>query len=110
MYDIFVISPYTHPDPDVVCDRAKAAEKYLAFLVKNNMVAYSTIAAMHHLTQEHELPTDYEYWKNHCTKMIESAKEVHVLCLDGWKESDGAQDELAIAMNLGKIITLVDPL
>ena len=107
MYDVFVISPYTDDDQNVVCDRVAAAERYLASLTMEDVVAYSTIAAMHHLTVKFSLPNDYEYWKDHCHKMISSAKEVYVLCLDGWENSVGVQDELSIARELNKKITYI---
>ena len=107
MYDIFVISPYTHDDSDIVRNRVDHAEMYLASLTMAGYVAYSTIAAMEHLTKKFDLPTDYAYWKEHCHKMISCAKEVYVLCLDGWEDSVGVQDELSVARELSKKITYI---
>jgi len=107
MFDVFVISPYTHKNPDVVRDRVNRAEKYIAKLTMEGIVAYSTIAAMDHLVHKFELPNDYTYWKNHCTKMVSAAKEVYVLCLEGWEDSVGVQDEIKVATHHGKTIKYI---
>jgi len=108
MYDVFVISPYTHDNPVVVQERVEKAETFLVNLTLEGKIAYSTIVAMHHLTKNHTLPTNYAFWRNHCRTMIASAKEVYVLCLDGWKESTGVADEIKIATELHKNITYIN--
>jgi hypothetical protein len=109
MFDVFVISPYTHENPDIMRDRVNEAEKYIAKLTMEGVVAYSTIAAMDHLVRKFELPNDFEYWKTHCIKMVSAAKEVHVLCLDGWEDSVGAQYEIEVAIQQTKKINYITP-
>ncbi len=108
MYDIFVISPYTHTDPDIERERVIQTEAFLAGLTIGGGVAYSTIVAMHHLTEKYELPADYSFWQHHCRTMISCAREVYVLCLDGWKESVGVSDEIRIANDLNKDIKYIE--
>ena len=107
MIDIFVISPYTDDDPAIIAQRVRAAEKYIANLTQQGIVAYSTIAAMDHIVHEYELRSDYAFWRKHCETMMECSKEVHVLQLDGWKESEGVQQEMLWALNLGKNLTFI---
>lgn len=107
MYDVFVISPYTHDDAAIVAARVATAEEFLVNLTIEGIVAYSTIAAMHHLTNKFTLPSNYAFWRNHCRTMISCATEVYVLCLDGWEESQGVIDEIAIATELHKDIKYI---
>jgi len=109
MFDVFIISPYTAPTVRVESERAVSADLYVGELARNGVVAYSTISAMHHLLGICDLPEDWSFWKKHCTTMIESAKEVHVLQLDGWEDSEGVQGELEIAHALNKPIVFVEP-
>ena len=107
MYDVFVISPYTHDDEEVVRKRVEKAEEFIFHLTLEGTVAYSTIAAMHHLTTKYKMPSSYAFWRWHCRTMISCAKEVYVLCLEGWEESEGVTDEIAIATELHKDIKYI---
>lgn len=109
MLDIFVIVPYTHADEKIVNERVRQADLYVGFLTNECKVVYSTVSAMHHITKLCDLPSTWDYWKLHCEKMISSCEEVHVLCLDGWEESEGVQAELKFAKLFSKKITYVTP-
>ena len=110
MLDIFVIVPYTHADEKIVEERVRYTDLYVGFLTSQCKVVYSTVSAMHHITKLCELPTSYDYWKLHCEKMIASTYEVHVLCLDGWEDSEGVQAELEFAKLFSKKIKYVTPM
>ena len=107
MLDIFVISPYTHENRWVVIERVLEADLYVAELVRQGKVVYSTVSAMDHVTRLCALPNDWEYWKHHCEQMIASTYEVHVLCLEGWEESEGVQAEIEIAKMFNKKIQYI---
>lgn len=105
--DIFIISPYTDDDPDVTNRRALEADMYVSELTRQGKVCYSAISAMHHLLHIAELPGTWLYWRMHCERMMQHAYEVHVLCLDGWEQSEGVQAELEIAKMFNKKITYI---
>lgn len=107
MLDIFVISPYTSASRSIVALRVLEADLYIGELVRQGKVAYSTVSAMDHVTDICNLPNDWAYWKHHCEQMIASTYEVHVLCLDGWEESEGVQAEIEIAKMFCKKITYI---
>jgi len=109
MFDVFIISPYKDDNFLIETERAVSADLYIGELAHNGVVAYSTISAMHHLLGICDLPEDWSFWKKHCTTMIKSAKEVHVLQLDGWETSEGVIAELEIARTYYKKITFVQP-
>ena len=112
--DVFVISPYRGEHGTDVCNdpvvpyRVQAASEYIAELTKQGFVCYSTVSAMHHISVDFDLPKSWEYWKKHCEIMIMHAYEVHVLCLDGWKESEGVQAEIEIAKMFSKKIKYIN--
>lgn len=108
MFDVFIISPYRDDNITVESGRAMDADLYVGELAQNGVVAYSTISAMHHLLGICDLPSDWEFWKTHCSKMIACAKEVHVLKLDGWETSEGVAGELDLAKILNKPIKFID--
>jgi len=105
--DIFIISPYTDDDFDVRNRRAMEADTYVSELTQQGKVCYSAISAMHHLLYIGELPGTWDYWRMHCEVMIMHAYEVHVLCLDGWEQSEGVKAEMEIANVLGKKIKYI---
>lgn len=107
MFDVFIISPYTAGNISIESERARDADLYVAELAREGIVAYSTISAMHHLLTICDLPGTWVFWKNHCTKMIRSAKEVHVLELEGWEESEGVAAELEIAAKYNKPVIFI---
>ena len=105
--DIFIISPYTDDDFDVRNRRALEADTYVSELTRQGKVCYSAISAMHHLLYIGELPGTWDYWRMHCEVMMMHAYEVHVLCLDGWEQSEGVKAEIEIAKIFNKKITYV---
>jgi len=104
---IFIISPYTDPDEDVINQRALEADIYVGELTRQGKVCYSAISSMHHLLHVLELPGTWKYWRTHCEVMMKQASEVHVLCLDGWEQSEGVMAEIEIAKIFNKKVTYV---
>ena len=107
MIDIFVISPYSDPDQDVVNEHVWGAEEYLATLIKQGHVAFSVIVAFSDFCEKYQIDSNYDYWEKYCQQMIESTHVVHVLMLDGWEDSVGVQAEIAHARSLGKLIEFI---
>lgn len=107
MLDIFVISPYTSDKLMTIAYRVREANLYIGELTRKGKVAYSAISAMHHLLRLCKLPGDWNYWQHHCEQMMEPAQEVHVLCLDGWEESEGVRAEIEIAKGFNKPIRYI---
>lgn len=96
---IFISSPYTHPDPDVRQARYVAVAEYAATLMRSRIAVYSPIVHSHHLVG-FGLPDDHEFWMRQCLPMVRTASWLHVLQIDGWRESRGVTAEIAFAENL----------
>lgn len=101
---IYLASPYTHPGYSVRQARFGAAIDAAAAMMLAGDAVYSPIGSCHPIQQRHNLPTDWAYWQDFDALIISRCDEVHVLMLDGWKESVGVMAEIALAESLGKPI------
>ncbi len=105
---IYLCSAYSHPDPAVRERRFDAACRAAAELTRQGRTVYSPIVHSHSISK-YGLPLNWAYWQRHDRRFIEACTEVVVLRIDGWKESVGIQAEIAIAQELGKPVTFLDP-
>jgi len=106
---IYLASPYSHPDANVRESRYQAACRASAQLMRAGKLVFSPIAHSHGITR-YGLPEDWAFWKACDRKHLENCDEVVVLMLDGWRESIGVQAEIAVAGQLGKPVSHLDPL
>ena len=99
---IYVAGPYSHTSEDVREDRFQKLNAYAAFLMAKGFHVYSPITHGHPIAKASvmPLPTDWDYWKAHCSKLLAACTELHVLKLKGWKYSKGVQAEIALAKEL----------
>lgn len=91
---IYIASPYSHPDPRVRHDRYLQASYYMVQLLSQRHFPYSPIVANHHLAAEFNLKHTAVDWMAYNFAMLSSAKELHVLALEGWSESLGVVAEI----------------
>ena len=105
---IYLASPYSHPDREVMVRRFKQACKMARKLFELGHFVFSPIAHSHPIAEHGELPAKWEYWAAFDTKMISLCDEVWVLKLDGWQKSKGVEAEINIAKGLGKPVKYVD--
>lgn len=103
---IYIASPYSGT-PEQMESRYKAVADYTARMINVGLVVYSPIVHFHHLANEHELPKDFEFWKNINIGMINVSTQLFVLCIDGWKESKGVKGEIEYAVSKGIPVTYV---
>lgn len=98
---IYLASPYTDEDPNVMEWRYRSA-CYAAFLfMAKDKIVYSAIGHSHPIAKIGELPRNWEYWKKADTAFLERCSEMIVLQLPGWRESKGIAEEIEIAKRLG---------
>ncbi len=107
---VYLATPYTHPDPQVVETRVAAVNKAAGHLMRQGLKIFSPISHSHPIAMCSKLPTDWEYWKEfdwayltHCHKLI-------VLMSEGWEQSTGVTAELVFAKELGLEIEFMEPL
>lgn len=94
---IYLASPYTSPDPDLVESRFLAAERYVANYLSTDVWVYSPIVHCHELAKRHSLPKDFDFWIQYNFAMLEKAGALFVLQLPGWETSKGVSAEIEFA-------------
>lgn len=98
---IYVGSPYSHRDLDVVKYRIDRFTKFMASLIESGKHPVSPL--MNHLLSgytEINFPLTWEYWQEYSYKMLSACDELYILTLPGWKESTGVQAEIKLAEKL----------
>ena len=109
---IYVASPYTDPDPEVMQLRWEQAVHTVSLLAKcrPSVAIYSPIVHWHLVAVRHNLPRDAGFWWAQNRQMLRRCTQVLVLRLEGWDASKGIAQELAEARRRGRDIVLWDPL
>lgn len=105
---IFVSAPYTDPDKQVIDYRMKMVSLYCAQLLKQGENCLTPLTHGTCIFKYTTLPSDFEFWKKMSYGMLKASSKMHVLKLDGWKESTGVKAEIEFAI-LNKIeISYID--
>ena len=94
---IYLASPYSHPSSQVRHFRMIAAASEAAKLTDEYTV-YCPVLHGHHLEMfwMTEIKS-HDFWMKQCLNMLKCASELHVLCMDGWEESNGVSQEIEFA-------------
>lgn len=90
---IYLASPYSHIDPDVMEQRYRMAEAHCAMMLQAGQYVYSPIVHCHNLAIRYSLPTDARFWRAYNKQMLRFAGELQVLTLPGYEDSEGIADE-----------------
>jgi hypothetical protein len=76
-------------------------------MVALGYTVYSPITHSYPMARVGKLPDDWAYWESIDRWYIERCEEVHVITVDGWKESVGVQAEIQAAKTLGRLVRYV---
>jgi sugar phosphate isomerase/epimerase len=106
---IYLASPYTHPEPEVMEQRFDAACRAAGALMAKGLIVFSPIAHTHGIAVRCELPRGWDFWAKFDREFVERAECVIVLRLAGWETSRGVAAELRIAEEAGIPIEYMDP-
>jgi len=106
---VYLAGPYAHNDPAVRETRYRLLTATAAKMMREGTPVYSPITHNHLLATMNEMPTGWDFWRSMDEQMIEQCIELHVLMLDGWKESVGVTAEIGIAESLGKPVKFIEP-
>lgn len=106
---LYVASPYTDPDPDVMHQRYLAVQRYCAHALHNLKTVFSPIMHCHPMACLHSMPRHFEFWQLHDKEMIHASSGLEVLALPGWRDSRGVQWEIKYAESMSiPVITIPD--
>jgi len=103
---IYLASPYSHPNAQIREQRFHDACRTTAELMRAGHVVFSPIAHGHPICS-HGLPIDWTFWEQIDRAFIVRCEEMVVLTLDGWRDSEGVQAEIRIAMELEKTVRFI---
>lgn len=106
---VYLASPYSHADPEVVEQRYEAVLAATAAFMDEGYFVYSPIVHGHELARRHDLPTDHAFWRGQNEAMLEHAAALWVLKLDLWALSVGVAFEIGFAREHGIGVLFVDP-
>jgi len=90
----YLAAPYSHPDPDVMAERARKADAAAVRLMEQGFTPYSPLSHWHRAAQAHNLPTNANHWIEANRTMLLRCDSLHVLKLDGWRDSPGVAMEI----------------
>lgn len=107
---IYLASPYTHSDKNVLDARCIAAQKATARLMLEGNIVFSPIAHSHGVADHmpDAVRCDGDFWMEQDLPLLARCDEMVVLCLDGWRESSGVRQELAFATEKGIPVRYMD--
>lgn len=109
MKRIFISTPYTHVNPEVVQFRTDVICTYFIRLLSAGMCPLSPVVVGHPLVKNYNVNGMFTFWEDYCNSEIEHCDEVHVVMLDGWDTSIGVKKEIDFAVKLGKMVIYIDP-
>ncbi len=105
---IYIASPYSHKDKNVVEYRVKSVAQYSAKLLINKQPSISPITVGTTILKYANLPSDFEFWKQFSLDLLAVCTEIHVLMLDGWRESIGVLAEIEFAIENNIKLTYIE--
>lgn len=99
---IYLASPYWHPDETIRLARVVQTKQKVAELLCQGFIIYSPIVHNHQLARllPEEIRHNHDFWMGIDLPFLSRAKELWILCLDGWEASRGISDEVAHARSL----------
>lgn len=106
---IYLASPYSDPDPDVMAERANEVAAIAAKLFCNGLHIYCPIAAWHWVAVDHELPKDWPAWRGLDFAFLRHATEMWIADIPGWEKSVGVTAERKLAEHMEIPVRLVQP-
>jgi hypothetical protein len=106
---IYIATPYTHAEDRVMEERYQRVTDYAAVLINSGSTVFSPITHCHSIRKRAELPTSWNFWKNYDLEFLSICSEIHVLMVDGWRESIGVKEEIEFAENNGVRVVYIHP-
>lgn len=110
--DVYLATPYTHPDPAVQQWRYQRVTEAAAFLIKGGCKSlYSPITHTHpidrHLIEQQQ---NHTFWvEDFDMPFLANSKRITILMLPGWDKSVGVRMEIKHAGNLAIPVVFVRP-
>ena len=99
---IYLASPYSHPDPDIMISRFEEVAKATAYMMDvYKAIVYSPIVHSHIVAKYLDNHLDHEFWLTQDRSHIATCDELVVYKLHGWDKSFGVSWEIGLCNGLG---------
>lgn len=106
---VYLASPYSHPNREVLEGRAEAVSRIAALLFEAGVLVYSPIAHSHTIAAVGDLPTDFAFWDRYNRAMLERCDALFVVAIPGYDLSVGVAGEMQIARDLEIPVFVFEP-
>jgi hypothetical protein len=103
----YLACPYTHADSKIRIQRFEASAHAAAYLIHRGMFVYSPITMTHpiDLVMNEEGETmGSDYWCDFDEAFMGVCREMIILTLPGWRDSNGIKREIAYFNTVGRPI------
>lgn len=90
---IYLASPYTHEDPEVMQERYEKAALCLTNMMKEGYIVYSPIVHCHEIAVKYDLPKDFDFWMRQDIGVLRHCEKMYVIAIPGYQESKGVNFE-----------------
>lgn len=99
---IYLASPYSHENAQMRSHRAGVASQCAADFMDNTNTVYCPVAHGHCIVNFSPRAANFthDFWMRHCRCMLMSCDMLYVLPLEGWRESKGMEEEIALAKRI----------
>lgn len=105
---IYLATPYTHKDKQMMIARFKMVNIEAAKLMAAGNHVFSPISHTHPIAVVGDLPRGWEYWKEYDRRILKICTKIVVLRLPGWDISTGVQAEIKVGEEYGIPIEYID--
>jgi len=97
---IYLASPYSHKDLNIIEERVNKINKLCARLLNKGINVFSPISHSHEIQKTENLPHTWDFWKDFDIMFLERCDELWVFKQKGWETSKGVKAEIEIAKKL----------
>jgi len=109
MKKIYLACPYSHKDPAARAMRGEIVNIKAANLMMQGHLVFSPLSHSHSISAHCSVdPCDHDFWLRQDLWILAICDEMHILCLDGWRESKGIKTEIEFAEKLGIDVRMVE--
>lgn len=100
---LYIASPYTHDDPMIRQRRYEKALDFTSWLaVTYRLWGYSPIVHSHNMDMQGSSKFTHDFWLAWGLTMLRPSSGLVVFQIKGWEDSAGVDEEIELAMEIGK--------
>jgi nucleoside 2-deoxyribosyltransferase len=99
---IYLACPYTSDNKETVEYRVECVDRVAAALMASGKTVFSPLSGSHPISKHVSEGGDtWGFWERQDVPFLMACDKIVVLMLDGWEDSCGVTDEVAIAKEIG---------